>query len=172
MVRSLEGRQRGETSLVSCGLIQPGSTVVSTASPHGDSPRHAAARLSPSARHNPNPYRDDDRRQHHRQDEGGAHCTSSHETRRWRRESRANSSLKPNSLVTAKLTGIFRRSGLGGAGGAPKLVFRSGLYRLIPYSPEQGSLSGLQGIRTSDQGVCRPYQGIRISEQFWMISRR
>jgi hypothetical protein len=52
---------------------------------------------------------------------------------------------EPKFPGNSEINRDFRRSGLGGAGDAPKLVFRSGLYRLIPYSPEQGSLWRLAG---------------------------
>src|SRR2546421_12147397 len=67
----------------------------------------------------------------------------SQRTHRWRRESRANSSLNPNSLVTGQKYRDFHRRSL-----RIRLVARNPepnpvTYDPIPYASEQGSYFGL-----------------------------
>jgi len=66
------------------------------------------------------------------------------QTRRWRRRSRANSSLKPNSLLAGSLQGI---SSIRGSATRQRQQKRAleGPYQPIPYASEQGIFCGLAG---------------------------
>ena len=79
------------------------------------------------------------------------------QTLRWRRESRANPSLKaPKFPASRELTGNFIDSGLGGASIAPKKRVEPEAYELIPYAPEQGIFCGLAGNLNPRSGKFLP----------------
>ena len=66
-------------------------------------------------------------------------------TLRWRRQSRANSSLKPNSLASWENTGNFVRLGLRVRLLARNWAGNSMVCDAIPYALEQGIYFGLAG---------------------------
>src|ERR1700751_5707772 len=59
-------------------------------------------------------------------------------TRCWRRQSRANPSLKPKFPASRENTGNFIDSGLGRASTVEKTSIISILYGTVPYASEQG----------------------------------
>jgi hypothetical protein len=63
---------------------------------------------------------------------------SSHVTRRWRRQSRANPSLEPKFPASRENTGNFIHFGLGAHQRQAKRGAEPGTYRPIPYASEQG----------------------------------
>ena len=84
-------------------------------------------------------------------------------TLRWRRESRANPSLNPNSLLAGKIQGFssiwaseMRQRWL-------KTSFNQCLTGQFPTHPNREFFAALQGIKSGDQGNFRPYQGRRPS---------
>jgi hypothetical protein len=88
--------------------------------------------------------------------------SSSHLTPRWRRESRANRSLKPpNSLLAGKIQGI---SSIRGSVARQRWLKRASnqcLTDQFPTHPNREFFAALQGIKSDDQGNFRPDQGKR-----------
>ena len=71
--------------------------------------------------------------------------SGSHVTRRWRRQSRANSSLKANSLLAGKIQGTSSILASGVRITGSKLRSGSMPYRQIPYATEQGINCAIAG---------------------------
>jgi hypothetical protein len=88
-------------------------------------------------------------------------------TRRWRRQSRANSSLSRNSLASREFTGNFIDSGLRGASMAAKKGIKSERYEPIPYASEQGIFCGLAGNLNQRSGKFLPSSGNPLSSAIW-----
>jgi len=82
-----------------------------------------------------------------------------HMTRRWRRQSRANPSLKPKFPASRENTGNFIDSGLGRASTVEKTSIVSILYGPIPYASEQGIFYGLAGNLNRRSGKFPPRSG-------------
>jgi hypothetical protein len=77
-------------------------------------------------------------------------------TPRWRRQSRANPSLKPKFPASRENTGNFIDSGLGRASTVEKTSIISILYGPIPYASEQGIFYGLAGNLNRRSGKFPP----------------
>ena len=82
------------------------------------------------------------------------------QTLRWRRESGANSSLKPNSLLAGNLQGIYLFGPLRPAQMVKISQFDQHLRGQFPTPPNREFFGALQGIKSGDQGNFRPDQRI------------
>src|ERR1700732_4912940 len=82
--------------------------------------------------------------------------TESSQTLCWRRQSRANPSLKPKFPASRENTGNFIDSGLGRASTVEKTSIISTLYGPIPYASEQGICYGLAGNLNRRSGKFPP----------------
>jgi hypothetical protein len=92
-------------------------------------------------------------------------------TPRWRRESRANSSLKAKFPASREFTGNFIESGLGGASTAAKKDIKPKPYRPIAYASEQGIFYDLAGNLNQRSGKFPPSSRnpalVRYLGAFW-----
>jgi hypothetical protein len=88
---------------------------------------------------------------------------SSHKTRRWRGRSRANPSLKPNSLLAGKIQGISSIRARRRANGGQKGASNQSLTGQFPTHPNREFFAALQGIKSGDQGNFCLDQGIPLS---------
>jgi hypothetical protein len=84
-------------------------------------------------------------------------------TLRWRRESRANPSLNPNSLLAGKIQGISSIRASETRQWWLKTPSNQCLTGQFPTHPNREFFAALQGIKSGDQGNFRPDQGKRPS---------
>ena len=90
-----------------------------------------------------------------------ARKSGSQVTPRWRRQSRANPSLKSaNSLLAGTLQGISSIRGSAARKWQQKRAINQSVMSQFPTHPNREFFTALQGIKIGDQGNCRPHQGI------------